>query len=104
MKKKLIDLLKGRFLVNEDAVKNWRFIVFSAFLVLIMIGSSHKTEEKVYYIGELDKKTKELRSEYVDLRSRLMKMKMESTVVEKMKERGLKVSEAPPKKIKVVTE
>lgn len=101
MKKGIADILKGRFLVNEDAVKNWRFIVFSAVLVLVMIGSSHKAEKKVHRIGELDRMTKELRSEYVDLRSQLMKVKMESSVVKKMNERGLKTSEIPPKMIKV---
>jgi hypothetical protein len=94
--------LKGRFLVDQDAVKNWRFIGFSILLVLIMIASSHNAEKKVFQIGDLDKKVKELRSEYVDLRSRLMKLKMESKVSEKMLARGLKPSEAPPRKIKVI--
>lgn len=103
MKNKLLNILKGRFLVNEDAVKNWRFIGFSVILVLVMIASSHKAEKKVYAIGDLDRKVKELRSEYVDLRSQLMKFKMESKVAEKMKKRGLKSSESPPRKIKVIS-
>lgn len=103
MKTKLLNILKGRFLVNDDAGKSWRFIVFSAVLILIMIASSHNAEKKVYAIGGLDKKVKELRSEYVDLRGKLMKLKMESKVVEKMKARGLRSSEVPPKKIKVIT-
>lgn len=102
LKNKLLNILKGRFLVNEDAVKNWRFIGFSIILVLIMISSSHKAEKKVYAIGDLDKRVKELRSEYVDLRSQLMKLKMESKIAVKMNERGLKSSEVPPKKIKVI--
>ena len=102
MKTKLLNILKGRFLVNEDAVKNWRFIGFSILLVLIMISSSHKAEKKVFEIGDLDKRVKELRSEYVDLRSQLMKLKLESKIAVKMNARGLKSSEVPPKKIKVI--
>lgn len=68
-----------------------------------MIASSHNAEKKVFAIGDLDKSVKELRSEYVDLRSQLMKLKMESEIAEKMKARGLKSSEVPPQKIKVVT-
>ena len=101
LKNKLLNILKGRFLVDEDAEKNWRFIAFSVGLLLIIIASSHHAEKKVFAIGDLDKKVKELRSEYVDLRSQLMKLKMESKVAVKMRKRGLKLSDVPPRKIKV---
>ena len=103
MRNKLLNILKGRFLVDDDAFKNWRFIGFSVLLLLVMIASSHHTEKKVFLIGDLDKKVKELRSEYVDLRSQLMKLKMESKVIVKMHKRGLKSSSVPPKKIKVIS-
>ena len=103
MRNKFLNILKGGFLVDEDSFKNWRFIGFSVLLVLVMIASSHQAEKKVFLIGDLDKKVKELRSEYVDLRSYLMKVKMESKIVKKMNKRGLKPSEVPPKKIKVIT-
>jgi len=103
LKNKLLNILKGRFLVDDDAIKNWRFIGFSVVLLLIMIASSHHAEKKVFAIGDLDSRVKELRSEYVDLRSQLMKLKMESKVAEKMKTRGLRSSEVPPKKIRVLT-
>lgn len=103
MRNKLLNILKGRFLVDDDAFKNWRFIGFSVLLLLVMIASSHHTEKKVFLIGDLDKKVKELRSEYVDLRSQLMKLKMESKVIVKMNKRGLKSSSVPPKKIKVIS-
>ncbi len=46
-------------------------------------------------------KVKELRSEFVDRRSELMKLKMESTVAEKMEAKQIFPSEVPPVKIKV---
>ncbi len=91
-------------MVEGDAFKNWRFIAFSVLLILIMIASSHNSEKKVFEIARLDKKVKELRSEYVDLNSELMKLKMESKVVIEMEKRGLKLSQEPPKKIIVITE
>ncbi len=102
MKKRILDVLRGRFLVNEDAIKNWRFILFLGGLALIMIASSHRVESKVYQISQLDKKVKELRSEHVDLRSVLMQLKIESSVAKKIASMGLNSSEEPPKKIKVV--
>ena len=94
-------ILKARYLVNEDATRNWRFIVFLILLAILMIANTHRYEQKVFRIAELTNKVKELRSEFVDKRSELMKLKMESTVSEKMEPRGILPSPVPPKKIKV---
>ncbi|MGB5500299.1 MAG: FtsL-like putative cell division protein, partial [Maribacter sp.] len=40
MKKGILDVLKGKFLVSGDAPKNWLFIIFVSFLATVMIGSS----------------------------------------------------------------
>ena len=98
---KVYDILKGKFLISDDAVKNWRFIVFCTILAIIMIGSSHSAESKVHEIAKLNNDVRELRSEFVDGRSRLMDMKMESTVTKKMANRDIKPSLTPPYKIKV---
>jgi hypothetical protein len=101
MKNGVYSLLKARFLLNEDAVKNWRFIVFIIFLGILMIANTQRFEQKVFKIVELTNKSKELRSEFVDRRSELMKLKMESTVSEKMIEKEIFPSTVPPVKIKV---
>ncbi|SHG09196.1 hypothetical protein SAMN05444396_104268 [Flavobacterium segetis] len=101
MKNGVYSLLKARFLLNEDAVKNWRFIVFIIFLGILMIANTQRFEQKVFKIVALTNKSKELRSEFVDRRSELMKLKMESTVSEKMVEKGIFPSTIPPVKIKV---
>lgn len=102
MKRGVYDLLKARFLVNEDAVKNWRFIVFLIFLAMIMIANIHWYEKKIFQIVALNKEVKELRSEFVDRRSELMKLKMESTISKKMEIKEIFPSTVPPTKIKVV--
>ncbi len=101
MKHNIYNILKARFLINEDAVKNWRFIVFLIVLAIVMIANTNRYEQKVFRIAELTGEVKELRSEFVDRRSELMKLKMESTVSEKMKEKEIFPSSAPPVKIKV---
>ncbi|UKM66221.1 S-adenosyl-methyltransferase [Flavobacteriaceae bacterium GSB9] len=101
MKKSLYNILKGTFLVSDDAFKNWRFILFVSGLAIIMIASSHSADKKVYEIARLKNEVKEMRSAFVDGRSRLMKLKMESHVVNVMKKKGLAPSVIPPKKIKV---
>jgi hypothetical protein len=101
MKGGVYNILKARFLVNEDATKNWRFILFIVVLAIMMIANSHRFDEKVYKIADLTNEVKELRSEFVDRRSELMKLRMESTVSEKMELRGVVPSQVPPQKIKV---
>lgn len=101
VKKGVYDFLRGSFLTDESAFKNWRIIIFVVVLMLIMIYSAHSSEKKVFQIYELNKKKRELRAEYVDTGTILMRMKMESSIREKAKSRGLKPSENPPKKIKV---
>ena len=104
MKNGVYSLLKARFLVDEDAVKNWRFIVFMILLGILMIANTQRFEQKVFKIVALTNEAKELRSEFVDRRSELMKLKMESTVSEKMIKREIFPSTVPTIKIKVKAE
>ena len=99
MKESFYDILKGKFLISNDAFNNWRFILFCTLLAIIMIGSSHSAERKVHDIARLNNEVLELRSEFLDGRSNLMRLKMESTITRRMAERGLKPSDVPPTKI-----
>jgi hypothetical protein len=101
MKNGVYSILKARFLIDDDAFKNWRFIVFLITLAIIMIANTQRFEQKVYKITELTNEVKELRSEFVDRRSELMKLKMESTISEKMVEKKISPSAVPPYKIKI---
>ena len=103
MKDGVYNILKARFLINEEAnaTKNWRFIVFLILLAIFMIANNNAFDQKVFKIIALTNEVKELRSEFVDRRSELMKLKMESTVSTKMEEKGIFPSSVPPIKIKV---
>ena len=101
MKNGVYGILKARFLIENDSIKNWRFIVFLIALAIVMIANTQRFEQKVFKINELNNQVKELRSEFVDRRSELMKLKMESTVSEKMVEKQIFPSTVPPTKIKV---
>ena len=101
MKKNIYNVLRGTFLISDDSFKNWRLIMFLSSLAIIMIASSHRADRKVYEIAGLKEDVKELRSAFVDGRQSLMQLRMESSVVKKLKDQGLAASEVPPKKIKV---
>jgi hypothetical protein len=101
VKKGVYGFLRGSFLTDEFAFKNWKIILFVVALLLIMISSGHSAEKKVYKISELNKKKRELRAKSLDIETMLTRMEMESSIRESVKYRGLKPSKTPPKKIKV---
>ncbi len=101
MRKGILDILKGKFLVSGDAPKNWLFIIFASFLATVMIGSSHSADKKVHQIAALNEEVKELRSQFVEVRSDVQRLKLESTITKIVEEKGLYPSETPPKKIRV---
>lgn len=104
IKESIYDVLRGRFLVSDDSLKNWGFITFIVFLMLLMIASSHSSDTKVMEIAKLNKEVKELRAQFVDLRSISMKIKLESTIKNRVADIGLSPGENPPQVIKVVLE
>ncbi|WP_313807998.1 FtsL-like putative cell division protein [Flavobacterium sp.] len=104
MKGGIYSLLKAKFLIEDDALKNWKFIVFLILLAMVMIANSHRYEQKTYRITELTNEVKELRSEFVDRRSQLMELKMESTISREMEPKQILPSSVPPKKIRVLKE
>jgi len=102
--KKIYDFLKAKYLIDDNAFENWKFILFVLALALIMITNIHSYEAKIFKIADLSEEVKELRSEFVDRKSELMKLKMESTITKKMKEREIIPSDVPPVKVKVIIE
>lgn len=99
MKKGITSILKGTFLVSGDAPKNWAFIVFASSLATIMIASSHAADRKVHQIAALSDEVRQLRSEFVEIRSQAQQLKLESTIRASVQEAGLLPSEIPPHKI-----
>ena len=99
MKNKIINIIRGSFLVDEKSTSNWLYIFLFLVLSIVMISSSHSVDKKVYEIAELNEQIKSLRSEFVDTRTLLMTLKMESTVKNKLFEKGIKTSKKSPVKI-----
>ena len=101
MKKSVYDILKGKFLISDDSFKNWRVIIFISALAIVMIASSHSADKKVHEIAQLNNEVKEWRSAFVEGRSKLMRLKMESSIIKKVAVKELTPSTVPPKKIRI---
>lgn len=99
MRKGVYDLLRGAFLTSDRSADSWRFIGYCTLLAIVMIASSHKADQKVFEIADLKEEVKEAKSRFVETRKRLMRVKMETRIINKMKDKGLEVSPDAPTKI-----
>lgn len=52
--------------------RNFNFVVFLVFLTMIYIANGHQSEKKIREIHRLKDEVKELRSEYIFLKSEIM--------------------------------
>lgn len=94
-------VLKGDFLIKSDSVKNWKVIFVILGMSIIMITCAHQTDEKVIKISLLNKEIRALKAEYIDSATKVVRLKLESTVREQVVQEGLKSSVEPPVKIVV---
>ena len=99
MKDKVYNILKGKLLLSHDAAKNWGMLLFLSVLAMVMIASSHNAERKIHEIAFKNTEVKEFRTRFVDGRSRLMQLKMESQIQKKLNKKGVKPSTDPPYKL-----
>lgn len=99
MKDKIYSLLKGRLLLSDDAAKNWRMLLFLSVLAMVMIYSAHSADRKIHEIAAKNNEVKEYRTRFVDGRSRLMKLQMESNIKKRLKAEGIVPSTTPPYKL-----
>lgn len=98
----LVDVLRVRFLTGENSLRSWG-IIFSILLMgFILIFSSHLVDQKVFEIRRLNDEVKELKGEFVEVRSQLQQTRLESTIKSSLEQYGLKESVKPPQKIKVI--
>ncbi len=104
MKKGLLDILKGKFLVSGDAPKNWRFLLFASLLAVLMISSGHQADKKAHKIEGLKEEVRGLRSEFFAKRKTVQQLRMESYLTDIVLQRGLQRSDEPPKKIIIKSE
>ncbi len=94
-------LLKGDFLTKGESSGNWKVIFTILSMSIVMITCSHQTDEKVMRIAALQKKIRVLKAEYIDSATKVTRLKMESSVKQKVSSQGLVPSKKPPIKIVV---
>lgn len=97
----LIGVMNGSFLTKEKVVGNMPFILFCAGLMLCYIGYGYWTERTVRDLDRTNAELKEMRSEYLTVRSHLEQAQQQSHVAGDIGTLGLKESKTPPMRIAV---
>jgi hypothetical protein len=91
-----------RLRINYRAItRNMPFILFLAGLALIYIANSHLAEKKIRRINQLGREIKELKWEYLNVKSELMFRSKMSEVSKAVAPTGLKELNSPPQKIEL---
>lgn len=91
-----------RLRINYRAiVQNMPFILFLSAMALLYIANSHLAEKKIRRINKLGREIKELKWEYINVKSELMFRSKMSEVSKSVEPLGLKQLNAPPQKIMI---
>ena len=102
--KRLLSILNIEFLIQEDALKNWRMILFLSALDLIMISSGHSAYRKIFKIAALNTEIKALKSDFIEAKKQLLVLKKESNITLLLADKGIGPAKNPPIKIVVINE
>ena len=97
--KHFLYLLKMEFLVNDEEFRNWKIIIYLSILAMIMIASGHATDRKIFKIAQLNEELKMLKSEFIEQRTNLMNLKMETKIMKELQPLGIGPAKIPPIKI-----
>lgn len=94
-------ILRGEFLADAKAIKYVPFVLFLTALALVYIANAYYVERKVVKIQKLNKRVKDLHTNYVSVKADLMFSMKQTEIATKMAESGLKESVTPPKVIRI---
>ena len=98
MKNKLKQIVLGNFLIDEGSFRKWRYVIFLFSMCLMMIYSSHLVDSKIITISELKNETSILKSNFIEVRKKVMKLKMSLTLLLLCLKKGLKAQQSLQKK------
>ena len=97
--RRILSILNFEFLIKGDAFKNWRIILYVLILSVIMIASGHSTDKKIFKIASLNEEIRLLKSEFIDQRTYLIKLKMDTKIMTELGPLGIRPSKEPAIKI-----
>lgn len=99
--KGLSSVFSGTFLTNEKNLKHLPYILYLGLMAIFYIANGYYADDKVREENRTNNQLKELRSEYISVKSDLMFASKQSEVAKSAEALGLKEPVVPPTKIEV---
>lgn len=98
-----IGVMSGDIFGSEQLIKHLPYLGFLVLLGLVYIGIGYSAEDSVRQINKDKAELKEMRSEYITIKSDLMYATKQSELIKILHEKGLTLEESfqPPKKIEI---
>ncbi|MFB6305441.1 MAG: FtsL-like putative cell division protein [Flavobacteriales bacterium] len=94
-----LELIAGSFLTKDKFLGQLPFLLYITFLLIVYVGYSYHTEKSIRNLHKTNKDLKELRSEFITVKSKLMYETKRSEIVKSTKSLGLHESRIPPEKL-----
>ncbi len=91
----------GGDLVSTGTFKFFRYLLYLSLLAFIYIANNYYAENNIREINKLRKELKELRYEYINVKTRLMHIEKQSQIAKKLEKRGIKKNTEPVKILEV---
>lgn len=88
-----------QYIKTQAVLHHLPFVLFCGFLTLLYIANAHTVEKRIRKISRLETEMKDLRAEYISLKSELMHLSKQSEVAKRVEVAGLKELRSAPKKI-----
>lgn len=95
------EVLSGGVLEKERTFRMFPFLLFLSFLAFIYITNDFTLESKIREISKLQKDVKELRYEYISVKSNLITISKQSQLAKRLEKLGIKENKEPLKVIKI---
>ena len=104
MRKKILNILLGKFLIDQINSNNLKLILFVFSMAFTLIFLSHSVDSKIYKINTLSNDVSAVESNFIDQRKILMNIRMESNIRKKLIDKNIEPSLTSPLKILVSNE
>ena len=98
---KIIKDVLGGDLISTGTFKFFRYLLYLGLLAFIYIANNYYAENNIRQINKLRKELKELRYEYINVKTMLMEIEKQSQIAKKLEKRGIKKNNQPVKILKV---
>lgn len=94
-------ILKGDIFTGNAVTQFLPYVGFLTMLTLLYIANAYYAERKVNRINQLNKRVKDLHSQYVSVKAELMYGMQRTELSKALTEEGIKENTTPPKVIMV---